>query len=183
MPAGRRPCFMAPEATWSGISGFRLRYESCRAKERGAGVAIRILSLPAGDSGERSIPRPGLTVCPRGYRRRRAVDCRGPAGPWRGRFTMRISGRREDRRSYARAGPCLCGGLHPASSSDRTKVRGRGPPPGAGAEEEPATCCRQNPQGSTRWSWWPNTATPACADAREGTKMTARRRPKRCVTD
>ena len=55
---------------------------------------------------------------------------------WCGRITMRFSGRREDRRSCARAGPCLCGGLHPASSSDRTRSPRGGPPPGAGAERK-----------------------------------------------
>jgi len=151
MPAGRRPCFMAPEATWSGISGFRLRYESCRAKERGAGVAIRILSLPAGDSGERSIPCPGLTVCPRGYRRRRAVDCRGPAGPvtW-SVYNANLGASCGS--SFLRAGGAMpLRWLAPGIIFRPNKSPWQGSTPRRGRREEgSATCCHPNPRGSTR---------------------------------
>ena len=79
---------------------------------------------------------PGLTVCPRDYRRRRAVDFRGPTGPGVVALQCGSRGHREGRRSYVRAEPCLHGGLHPASSSDRTRSPRGGPPPGAGAERK-----------------------------------------------
>ena len=131
-------------------------YGSGRAKERSAGVAVRILSPPAGVvvNPERSIPCPGLTAChsrlptatcrrlPRPHRSCGvgALQCSSPGGRCEGSSFLRCDGSRA----------ALHGGLHPGSSSDRTRSPRRGPTPGAGAERRDPQPRRQNPQGSTR---------------------------------
>lgn len=113
-------------------------YGSGRAKERSAGVAVRILSPPAGVvvNPERSIPCPGLTAChsrlptatcrrlPRPHRSCGvgALQCSSPGGRCEGSSFLRGDGSRA----------ALHGGLHPASSSERTRNPWQGSAPRRG---------------------------------------------------
>ena len=132
-------------------------YGSGRAKERSAGVAVavRILSPPAGVvvNPERSIPCTGLTAC---HSRLPTATCRRLPRPHRscGVSALQCSspGVVRGRRSYVATvaephSTVACTRHHLPSGRE---VRGRGPPPGAGAEGRTVTPYRSNPQGSTR---------------------------------
>lgn len=132
-------------------------YGSGRAKERSAGVAVvvRILSPPAGVvvNPERSIPCSGLTAC---HSRLPTATCRRLPRPHRscGVSALQCSspGVVRGRRSYVATvaephSTVACTRHHLPSGRE---VRGRGPPPGAGAEGRTVTPYRSNPQGSTR---------------------------------
>jgi hypothetical protein len=129
-------------------------YGSGRAKERSAGVAVRILSPPAGVvvNPERSIPCPGLTAC---HSRLPTATCRRLPRPHRscgvGALQCSSPGVVRGRRSYVATvaephSTVACTRHH--LPSGRESVAGACPR--RGRREEGSATYRQNPQGSTR---------------------------------
>ena len=163
-------------------------YGSGRAKERSAGVAVavRILSPPAGVvvNPERSIPCTGLTAC---YSRLPTATCRRLPRPHRscgvGALLCSSPGVVRGRRSYvatvAEPHSTVACTLHHLPSGQ--EVRGSGPQPGAGAEGGPSTGIGRIRKVQLGMVMVAERNDAGMRRRARRTKMTARRRPKRCV--